>query len=415
MSVDPMYGPVVSAQGGADDEDSLKERQPRLVTTGGKEVVAAPGCLGVGSSHELALSVFQTKMTNNPEDRHNISNLMDIWDLIPRFFAEGFNSLEGKKGFPNSVTRSFTLGETSVKATLMPGYFTANDRQKGAVKSRRYPGHTEAIVEQALIKIAADQAYLDNDESPSPNGTLPSYSFHFSLGELQRVVAKLGAKRSKHDIRQALEVLRTSNVEIIGNLDDKEYYESTSLLTSLKWIGEEGKSRSTGAGSWQGTLNGIISQGIINIGYRQYRLDDAKGLRYFGTYIYRKLMVERLNLSATQGLSFLFSEIKELTFGLNYKAINKGITELEKEIQKMVDMDIISGYDVVRAKGRVKTSTRAVLVDARFTIYPSGRSVKQMKVASAKNRAGATILGKSMENHNQRRFQLPLLLPEDNA
>lgn len=404
QNVDPMY----EDEGCLDPQsDESAGKTVLLLNADGEQVPALPTSFDTRNPSHLALDVFKTFL-GKKEDRHNLSNMLDLWDLIPRFSAEGYNTSDGSKNFPNSISRDFRVGKTRMHIVQTPGYYTKPTAKNKDEKGRRYPGQTECMVEQALIKIAADHAYLNPDDA---GDSTPFYSFSFTIGDIQRVMKTMGTTRNKRDIKNALEVLKSSEITITGHTDSHSYNEQTSLITDLRWITH--KAGSTNSGIWNATLNRIISQGITNLGYRQYRLDEAKSLKYFGIYVYRKLMVEKLNLTLTRGLSFLFSEIRDLTFGLHYAEIYKGVGRLNKELDKMKELGIISGYDVSPIRERPSGNRRPVNVDAEYVVYPSERTLGQMKAASAKTRAGSVILGKSMDNHNEERFQLPLPLSID--
>ncbi|MGO3768938.1 hypothetical protein [Halomonas casei] len=356
---------------------------------------------------EQALNVFQLLLCKSNE-REMYSNVLDVWELLPRFTGEEYNINKRSRKFPSQLNIKFNFSGRMLHIVQTPGRYVERRDEKGNEYVKvRYPGNTEHLVEQAIIKLAIQQAFLEDEEGAST----PNYSLNFTLRSIEKELKKMGVARNINDIKMALDVLATSVISIRDETPGRafDYEEKTTFITSLRRISLSDKgSTNTSAGVYNATLNRIVAHGINVLGYRQYRTDFAKNLNYFGAYIYRRMLVDQLNLSTQRGFTFLFSEIQSLTFGLNDSRITNSLKRLTKELDKMVEQGVISSYIKNEIKSISKRSGRSVLSDAEIEIFPSSAVISEIKKSHLKTGVAADALGMSMDNHNQIRLQLPM-------
>lgn len=355
---------------------------------------------------EQALSVFQLLLCKNNE-RDMYSNVLDVWELLPRFTGEEYNINKRHRKFPSQLNVKLNFSGRILHIMQTPGdYVEKRDEEGNEYVKSRYPGNTEHLVEQAIIKLAIEQAYLEKCDSKNT----PIYSLNFTLRGIEKELKKTGVTRNIGAIRMALEVLATSVISIRDETPGRtlDYEEKTAFITSLTRVSHaESGSTNTSAGVYNATLNRIVAHGINVLGYRQYRTDFAKKLNYFGAYIYRRMLVDQLNLSSQRGFRFLFSEIQSLTFGLNDSRITNSLKKLTKELDKMVSHGVISNYIKHDIKSISRRSGREVISDAEIEVFPSAAVIAEIKKSHLKTGVAADALGMSMDNHNQLRLQLP--------
>jgi hypothetical protein len=107
------------------------------------------------------LSLFQSFLCNNEEERDCLSNAIDLWDSVPRYCisrkAMAKQRINGR--FLNEHQAQFQHRGRTYTRTIFPALVTDLD----GVKRYFYPSATEELVEDALRKLAIEQqaGYFD--------------------------------------------------------------------------------------------------------------------------------------------------------------------------------------------------------------------------------------------------------------
>lgn len=351
-----------------------------------------------GSTDEQALMLFKSVLCNTSEERNVLSNAIHFWDQVPKYSAE---YLHQQNPLPDVHERDFVFNNKSLHMALFPGTIYRREPRTGEKKTtRRYPGAKEQAVEQALVKIATDQA-----EMQEVQGRV-LYQVTFSIKALRKVLVSLGSTCSHQQVKESLEILSTS-VLTISDENDKRIQRS-AILPGFTCISATGQATTHPEAQWMVTLHPLVAHSIRNATYRQYNMTRFAGHRSYGVYLLRQIILNATNISSAHPYSISYMELQNLTSGLNYARPADGLKHLEKEISRMKDSGCILDYkrEDVYASGRSRG--RPAVIDATFTLYPSESLIAEVKASSRRQSLAEQSLNLGRSRRVERQMGLPL-------
>lgn len=333
-----------------------------------------------GSIDEQALTLFKALLYNRPDEREVLSNAISIWDVLPRFAGERLNQEEV---LPDTFECEFELGGERCKMVLTPGTSYRMRSEPGlntptveaGSSERRYPGGREQAVEQALIKIACDQA-----ESMELEGGETVYQVSFSIKHLQDVLATFGSKYKHTQIREALDILSTSIMTIYDRRGI--HIRRRPMLPGFDCISPDGKATKNPQAQWIAQLHPIVASSIRNAAYRQFNLSQFQGRKSYSAYLLKQIVLHATNISPSIPHRVVYSELRQLTSGLNYKRPRDGIDYLEREIKRMVESGCLTHYQREDRRAQQRGAGRPAIADATFHLYPGKTLIADIMAAS---------------------------------
>ena len=158
------------------------------------------------------MSLFQEFLCNKEEERDSLSNAVDLWDSVPRYsvsrqaMTKARNEKHEKGTTLKKHTTTFQYRGRAYTCTITPARIDDLD----AEERDYYPSATEELVEDALRKLAADQQAGFFDRPNYRSGVV------FSLYALREELKRRGHTRSYQEVRQALDIMSGSIIEITG-------------------------------------------------------------------------------------------------------------------------------------------------------------------------------------------------------
>lgn len=335
-----------------------------------------------GNQDEQALTLFKSLLYNRAVERESLSNAISIWDVLPRFAGERLNQLDA---LPDAFECEFELAGERCKMVLTPGTsyrLVATEDGAASLESgssrRRYPGAREQAVEQALIKIACDQA-----EALEVDGGETVYQVSFSIKAIQNVLRTQGTTYNHTHVREALDILSSS---VMTLYDSKGVHvRRRPMLPGFDCISPSGKATRSPLAQWVAQLHPIVANSIRNAAYRQFNLTQFLGRKSFSAYLLKQIVLHATNISDTIPHRVTYSELRQLTAGLNYQRPRDGILHLEREIKRMVDSGSLSRYEREDIMNTGRTIGRPGVIDAVFKLYPGTGLLKDIMAASRRN------------------------------
>lgn len=358
-----------------------------------------------GNHEQKALTLFRAMLYNKADDRELISNAISIWDVLPRFAAERLNQ---KEQLPDTFESEFELGNERCKLVLTPGtsYRMQHKNNKLSVEpgssTRRYPGGREQSVEQALIKIACDQAEAKKLEDGET-----VYTVGFSIKRLQDVLRTFGSTYKHSQIREALDILSSTMMTVYDS--DGIHIRRHPMMPGFDCISPNGRANTSPTAQWVAQLHPIVSNSIRNAAYRQFNLSQLCGRKSYGAYLLKQIVLHATNISTEIPHRIRYSELRQLTSGLNYARPRDGIDYLERELKQMVSTGCLSHYQ--REDQRVKKAGggRPAIVDATFILYASPDLITQIKRASRRQEITEQHLLLPRSQRSQRHPKIQIL------
>jgi|TARA_R110001606_G_scaffold66971_1_gene153650 hypothetical protein len=349
-----------------------------------------------------ALQLFQSFLCNNEDEAAGLSNVLTLWELIPKYTADQLNYLDV---LPNDYQTDFTIYNNKFKLTVFPGtYYPKGPKNKSDVEAapkRRFPGFREQVVEQALIHLATQQARAELVNNKV------SYYVTFSIRELYSVLRSMGRSQSHYQIREALEVLTSSIITIksSGGTETTSRYPIVPSFSNTSSADELVKGRDV----WKIALHPLVINAIQNSTYRQYPLAPSVPLAGFAAYLLRQMFFSAPNISGAHPLKVSLLDLSSRTPGLEMKTMRASINAMIRELDKMRDGGLLEEYEVIEILPKRKGRGRPAPVDAEFVLYPGTSWIRDVKAGSKRLALTEKALGLARSQRDSRQKSLPFL------
>lgn len=378
--------------------NELTTESPTITLRGPRQDFFPAGGVSPSERTGTALSLFQSFLCNSPEERSNLSNVILLWEQIPRFSGDRLNR---KKKLSNEMVIDFEVNGHPFQLSMLPG--THHETKNGKrVAVRRYPGIREQAVEQALIQVAADQALCSLEDGKA------HYYVYFSIRQLQHRLRAVGSTQSSSQIRAALEVLNSSVMGLTMLSDNgKPITERTPIIPLFRRRHSD-EDQIAGTDEWVVRLHPIVSHAIRNVTYRQFPISETAGYRPFGAHLVRRIFFAAPNISPSHPYKFSLMELSRETPGLDHTRYSYQMKALEGELQKMKADALITHYDVAVQYANAGSRGRPSPCDAEITLYPGEKWVKNVKSASKRQTLSEQSLGLPRSQRTMRQQTLPL-------
>lgn len=348
-----------------------------------------------------ALRLFQSFLCNSSTQRQGLSNVIMLWELVPKYRAEFFNKLPQSQ-LPPSYTQKFKISDQEFSLTIFSGtYRLQKPAEDGTTHRRKYPGIHEQAVEQGLIHLACEQAEAEDVDGKT------EYSIKFTIRDLRRVMQSMGRTMSHYQIRESLEVLRSTLITITrpGDKVTKERPRPI-LLTADRDYNEAMVKNATD--HWEIRLHPVVSGAIRNATYRQYPLEETKGFPPFAAYLIRQMHYAAPNISMAHPFTFELKKLQESTPGLNHKQFRGSIKALERELERMKDKGLLTEYEIEQVFPSKPKMGRPTPIDAVVTLYPADKWIQNVKRGSRRLTATERSLGLPRSERSDRQMSLPI-------
>jgi hypothetical protein len=282
-------------------------------------------------SHPAQLSLFELIL---PDERA-LSNTVELYDFMPKYVWGKLERIEGR--FLDSLRRDFQCRGVNYKLKIDPAKIECKD----GIDRDYFPGKREELVEDALRKLMAERGGLYLDEQA---GIL------FSIYELQQELAQNGHTYSSAELKDALRVLKKTNLEL------KTENEKTGVLfspiESLGFKGEEGETRTFVR------FSPLFTQSINEGRFR--RINYEKVMSYknvIARQLHKRMSHHYTQAGLTSPYTISLSTIIR-DFGLTkYKRLDLNLRDVKNALQEMCEKEVLLEWNeekVLEGKKRFK-------------------------------------------------------------
>lgn len=311
------------------------------------------------------LSLFQTFLCGSDEDRDRLSNTIELWDGVPKYFIskQEMNKRRNAQGFLPSVEKEFHYKDRLFSVKIIPARITGENGED----KEFYPSAREELVEDALRKICAEQNY--GFAQAMDTGVV------FSIYLLRKELKKRGHTMSYQQVIESLQILARSQI-IITTQDGRAVVESPPI-TSLAAVSKEKYSKDPSA-KWIAYFNPLVSQSIQKITYRQFDYHTMMSHRsQLARWLHKRLSHNYVQANYLSPYTFLFSSIKRDSGLFNYQRQRDQIDYLDQSLNELKEAKVILSIEREERKG-----PRGKLIDVKYTLLPSMEFVSDIKAAN---------------------------------
>lgn len=303
--------------------------------------------------HPLQLSLFEILEVESRQ----YSNTVEIYDFLPKEFL-GKATRVADTYLPR-LEREFECRGVKYKMKLDPARIEDED---GTVREF-YPSQREEVVEDCLRKLMVEGGGVFLDDQAS---------VRFTLYQMQKELSDNGHTYSYTQIRESLEILTKTNIELSSDNGDIRLIFSPIETLGIK--GEGGETQTFVR------FSPLVTNSIKD---RKFRLINYKKVMSYRSAIARKLH-KRLShfyiqASLTDKYSVLLSTLIR-DFGLTrYSQMSKNLRDFEKAVEELKDSNTIINFDKQEIK---QERPRVKVIDYRLTIQPHPEFIGDVKKAN---------------------------------
>jgi hypothetical protein len=315
------------------------------------------------------LYLFQDFLANTDEERDRLSNLIDLWDNVPRYSVSRKHMAKARINgqFLQHHVAQFQYKGKMFTRTLLP----ARVEDLDGTHRDYYASATEELVEDALRKLAIDQQAGYFDKTNYRCGVV------FTLYQLRQELKKRGHSRSYQQIVLALNILSGSTIEIraAGN---GEILTRSTYLPHLAAVSRK-RLRDDPRAKWIVQFHPLITGSIDTVTYRQYNYALMMNHRtQLARWLHKQLVLKYTFASPLNPFEVRYSTIKRDSGLLDaYDRQRDAIEALEAAFDELKASRVVHSIerkDITGARGKLQ--------DVVFTLYASMDFIGDTKAAS---------------------------------
>lgn len=300
--------------------------------------------------HPIQLSLFQVL---EPENK-KYSNTIEIYDFLPKEYLGKASRVQDT--YLPRLEREFECRGKRYRMKLDPARIEDKD---GTVREY-YPSQREEVIEDCLRKLMVEGGGVFLDDLAS---------VRFTLYQLQKELGDNGHSYSYPQIKESLEILTKTNIELECEADQVRLIFSPIETLGIK--GDGGESQTFVR------FSPLVTNSIKE---RKFRLINYKKVMGYRTAIARKLH-KRLShfytqASFTDKYEAMLSTLIEY-FGLTkYQQMSKNLRDFERGIEELKSSNTILSFHTQEIK---QDRPRVKVVDYKISILPHPEFIAEVK------------------------------------
>ena len=317
--------------------------------------------------NSLQYDLFSQFVTN---DRSEVSNTLDIWDSIPKYFftPKQVEKLRTEKGHADPFSWDYEYKDKSCRVVVQPALIK---QEEGTYKAF-FPSVTEELVEEALKKILSEQSNAFHDTNKSETWV------KFSLSMVRKELKAKGKARNYLQIKQAIDVMSLCVISL--SVDDKEVWKG-SILQDLVTV--DRKEYIAATGSYHvARLPLFVSQGINTLEYRQFNYSRLMSCNEQLTrWLYKRLILRFKQASMINDYHLMYSTINRSGL-LQQTLLKNNRSKVASALDELIKIGVLSKYETeARKEGRK-------IVDVKYTFFPAKSFISEQKAANKRETDG---------------------------
>ncbi len=344
-------------------------------------------------AQDLQYDLF-TRFFGRPE---NLSNTIELWDALPKysFTARMQALLRDKSGRLPLYQRVFDYRPApkaenptlSCTLSLQPASLLIDGKRIDF-----YPSTDEELVEEVLKKIFTDQACGYHDSRRGESWV------RFTLHMIRTELARRGRTRSIAEIKQSLEILSKSVVDVsIEGQGAKRAVYTNPILSDLTRVTRLDLAEDPKA-MWTARLPALVSASITTLSYRQFNYAVLMSLKSpLARWLHKRLSHEYTNAHLTHPYRILYSTIARDSGLLHNCRTSANLKGIERALDELI------AHRVLLSATQERRTEGAAIADVLFTLTPHMDFVGDIKAANARaNEARTTLEGAGLLNQPAR-------------
>lgn len=318
------------------------------------------------------IDLFQRFLCNTDQERDRLSNLIDFWDNVPRYFVSRQKMqtmmetrIDGR--FLEELSIEFNYEKRAMTATLYPARVLDAD----GVSRDFYASANEEIIEDALRKLSANQqaGYV---EPKRRSGVA------FSLYALRKELEKRGHTRSYPEIILSLNILSGSIIEI-RSLDGKFFSRST-YLPFLAAVSQESLFEDSDA-RWVVQFHPLVTSAIDHLQYRQYNYALMMShSTQLARWLHKYLALKYTAAASTTPFEIQYSTIKRSGMLDGHKTERKAVVAVEKAFIELKKNNVLRSFGQEKQRG-----PRGKILGIKYTMLPTEDFVRDAKASNKRS------------------------------
>lgn len=327
---------------------------------------------------DTQLSLFQTFLCNNTDERAQLSNTIALWDSVPRYSVsrQAMAQMRDERGFLDLLKIEFMYRDVNFNITIQPALIEDKAKNGKITQTAYYPSANEELVEEALRKLAVDQNQGFYDKAEAISGVI------FSLYQLREELQRRGHTRSYAEIVLSLDILARSFIQIEGDMLQSKSVKRSNYFPEVVSVTRKELAADPDA-KWLVRFHPLVAQSIEKLSYRQFnygRLMDHS--RQLTRWLNRLLIDKYVFASRTNTFDIFYSTIKRDSAMLNnYARERKAQEECDFCIEELRLNNVVTKID-----RKVTTGPRGKILDIKYTLTPSSEFVAEAKAANARKK-----------------------------
>lgn len=346
----------------------MSNRRKNTNGQGNKEEEKALHAPEYGAFRGIQLSLFQNFLCNTEEERARLSNTIDLWDGVPKYFVSRKDMNNSRMdGFLPTIERDFVFRRRAFRVRIRPARLADEDGRD----KEFYPSAREELVEDVLRKIAVEQNYGFYDDTP-PN---QQSGVVFSLHMLRRELSSRGHSLSYQEVIESLDILAGCHIGIIaadGGGDYQAPILSGLLRVSRREYREDPKAR------WVAFFNPLVTQSIGALSYRQFDYQRMMSHRsQLARWLHKRLAHNYSNASLTDHYTISFSAIRRDSGLLEYKRLRDAVRKLDEAFEELKERHVLMSFTRKENRG-----ARNAIVEVKYSLVPHPEFIGGVRAAN---------------------------------
>lgn len=317
--------------------------------------------------HEITrpdeLSIFE--IPPDYEDAKKYSNTIEIYDSIPKYYWGKQMRKDGK--YLDSLKREFVHKGANYSVRITPARIQDRDGEE-----REYlPSQREELVEDALRKLATEGkgVFLDDEA-----GVV------FTLYEVQKELERIGHGYKIADIKEAILILGTSNIELKSSdgtsILTSSFFEAVGLQTREDWKGHGKKTKA------YIKFNSLVTKSISTKTFRQIDYDMCMSFKsVLARWLHKRMSHNFKQASVIDSYTIKLTTIIRDSGVKEYAKISNNARKVILALDEMKEKKVVLSYQ------EEKKFDGRTLVDIYYKIIPTNKFQDEIKKANARHKA----------------------------
>lgn len=297
-----------------------------------------------------------------PDKKINLSAVTGLYDIAPKYPRSEIERMK-KNGKNLSIySQEFVHEKQKIRINITPARLIQKD---GSTKDF-FPSQREEIIEDVLRKFATD---------PNRNDFLNDrLAVKFTLYELWKELKKEGHELAYWQIRESLNILIKTNIEIkfIDNKIERITF-SSNMFETFKEINENEEIEDTekyNKNIWCFVrFNSLVSESVKNGTWRGLNYKQCMSYKKsLSRYLHKRLSITFRGKSTEDSYNIMLSTIIIGSGMTEYKQIGDSIIQVKKCLEEMIKIGSIKKYKMEKIYSKERKNK---IEDVKFFIYVS--------------------------------------------